>query len=248
MDAEKNVKIEFFTNSEPLLASTDIHPKPSKSYIPQWFKDIPSHASLNNNFEDTVYPSVRSIKTCPAIPDFFSQGYIVPMWADTTLKYVKEDDTWWYRCGIMESNSYKIEPHGNQQYLDHAPANFLGNAADFVFKFVCPWQLRTPPGYSVFQIPLFYHFIDDFSVMPGVIDTDIWHDIHQQVVYHGKGKEIFIPRGTPLVQYIPFKREKQDLSVNFYTEEFKLAVDKNLLLKESMFEGPYKHLKRERDR
>jgi hypothetical protein len=37
-------------------------------------------------------------------------------------------------------------------------------------------------------------------------------------------KEIFIPRGTPLAHYIPFKREKVDLEIRYATEKDKEQI------------------------
>ena len=88
-----------------------------------------------------------------------------------------------------------------------------------VFKFISPWNLITPKGYSVLQLPMFYHFSNDFSVLPGIIHTDTHHELNQQILYHGEGKEIFIRRGTPLVQYIPFKRSKYNITTRDSTVE-----------------------------
>lgn len=63
------------------------------------------------------------------------------------------------------------------------------------------------------QLPMFYEFDCDFSVFPGIVDTDQYHQINLQVLYHGNGEEIFIKRGTPLAQFIPFKRESFSMQV-----------------------------------
>lgn len=67
------------------------------------------------------------------------------------------------------------------------------------------------------QLPLTYHFDNQFSIMPGVIDTDMYYELNQQVLYFGDSEDVVIPRGTPLVLYVPFKRESLDLEIRLQT-------------------------------
>jgi hypothetical protein len=80
--------------------------------------------------------------------------------------------------------------------------------------------------------------------MPGVTDTDYFHVVNQQVLYHGNGREVFIPRGTPLVQIIPFERKSYVIETSEYSEEFKDAM--NVLDAEmtSQFSGQYRKMQR----
>jgi hypothetical protein len=91
---------------------------------------------------------------------------------------------------------------------------------------------------------MFYHFEKDFSVLPGIIHTDIHHEINQQVLYHGEGREVFIPRGTPLAQYIPFKRLETSVSVSDFTvEDSKMFRSQDLNIR-SEYSGNYLRRKR----
>jgi len=238
--------IEFFTSNKGLLAAKELHPKPTKAFIPDWFKNIPSHGFIKtlDNGEITDFPDNQTVKSCPSFPDYFSQGYVIPMWTDLIIKYEEATKTWSY---LMPGQEFKMESHSNDQFLSHVDANFLGRKSEFVFKFISPWTLRTPKGYSVLQLPMLYHFNDNFSVLPGIVDTDTSHEINQQVVYHGAGKELLIPRGTPIAQYIPFKRENYDMTVALEDESMQEAMAKNRLLLTTKFTGAYNHMRRERD-
>ncbi len=190
---KKSDKIQFISTVEGLDSLEECLPKPAKHFIPQWFKDIPSKTG------DAV-----TVKNCPSFPDYFSQGYIVPMWSDVELE--SDNNSWQWRT---PSSKAQWDSHGNSQFLDYVSANFNGIESQFVFKAICPWRIITPPGWSVLQLPLFYHFNQEWSVLPGVIDTDIHSEINQQVLYHGNGKKILIERGDPFVLYIPFKRSNK---------------------------------------
>lgn len=244
MDKEE-IKIEFYTDIEALARTPELHPKPMKAFTPSWWKDMPAYPEPDNRLAKTV-------KVCPSFPDYFSLGWVIPMWTDTTLKYDWKTQKYDFLYGQSVSNQpsqYGVSSHFNSQFLDHVPdANFLGESSNFIFKFFCPWYAKTEPGYSLLQLPMFYHFNKKFSVMPGMIDTDIHHVLNQQVVYHGDGEEIFIKRGTPIAQYIPFKRASYSATAQTFTPEFKAENDLSLFKISSMFEGAYRDTQRQRDR
>jgi hypothetical protein len=202
---KKEPVISFVTAVPGLETFDDIKPQPSSKFIPKWWKDIPNNKGFNNE--------TQNIKMCPSFPDYFSQGYIIPMWADTLIKYNKDTGVWSITCG--RSNDYAWEFHPDSQFIDHTTPSFLGKDAYTVLKAISPWKIITKPGWSVMQVPLYYHFENKFSVMPGIIHTDIHHDINQQVLVHDKDVEIFIKRGDPFVQYVPFKREQVSHDVRF---------------------------------
>lgn len=228
-------KIQFVSQVEGLEKMEELLPKPSKFFIPDWFKTIPS----NNN-------GITTVKKCPSFPDYFSQGYIIPMWADTTMSFDK--DLMQYR--INHSNMFpEWSMHGNGQLVDFVTPTFNGSNAEFVFKAICPWRIITEPGWSVLQLPLFYHFNKDWSILPGVIDTDIHHEINQQVLYHGSGEEIKITRGEPFVMYVPYKREKHKMEVRYQNEKDRKKfrnMDLNFSSK-MIGSGLYRSMQRKRD-
>jgi hypothetical protein len=83
-----------------------------------------------------------------------------------------------------------------------------------------------------------------------VIDTDIHHEINQQVVYYGNNEKVTIDRGTPLAMYIPFKREKHKYKISSATDkDMKYFSRKSLeILTKRTGSGAYRLLQRERDK
>ena len=228
----KSDKIKFISTVEGLESIEKTLPKSAKHFIPEWFKNIPSTNPM-------------SVKKCPSFPDYFSQGYILPMWSDVLL--TQKDDTYKW---VSSSDSFGWEGHNNDQLIDYKKATFNGVDGQFIFKAFCPWRIVTPPGWSILQLPLFYHFNQEWSVLPGVIDTDIHHEINQQVLYHGNGNPIKINAGDPFVLYIPFKRSNKLKHEVFYqTEKYKKMFNKLSLSLNQNFKpnGWYRELQRRRD-
>jgi hypothetical protein len=234
---EDKPTIEFLCDIPDLLEIEECLPRPAKYFIPEWWKNIPA----------AKHPLDSTVRECPGLPDFFSQGYVIPMWADSYLRYNKESDIW----NIVSSEvigGFEVHPHA--QFLDHTVAKMYGTKANIVFKTKSPWNVITSPGYSVFQMPLFYHFNGDYSILPGVVDTDIHHQMNQQVVHHSDKEEIFIKRGDPFVLYIPFKRTKYDMSVRAANEEDKKKLNKLIFEygTSSLGQGQYRSNQRKRDK
>ena len=229
---KKSDKIQFISTIEGLESIEECLPRPAKHFIPKWFKDIPSKDPM-------------TVKVCPSFPDYFSQGYILPMWSDVRLQAIGDSWSW-------ETPTDKIswESHSNEQFLNYTKANFNGSEGQFLFKAVCPWKIITPPGWSVLQLPLFYHFNQEWSVLPGVLDTDIHHETNQQVLYHGNGNQVTINRGDPFVLYIPYKRSnKIKHEIRYQNEKDKKRFYLRLLKTKTKFTptGVYRELQRERD-
>jgi hypothetical protein len=222
--------IKFVTTVPGLGNIEELKPKPAKTYIPQWFKDMPY--------------TQGSAKHCPALPEYFSQGYIIPMWTDLTLFFNSTSKEWSWKTA---SSVFEVDYHSDSNLIEHVDATFLGNPTEFVFKLLCPWNIITKKGYSVYQLPVFYEFNKDFSVLPGIIRTDIHPEINQQLLLHTADTEVTIKRGTPIAHYIPFKREKVTFESKQANKKEKEHLETSFLNLTSQFmnTGSYLRMRRE---
>ena len=217
--------IEFVSRIPGLSELEDIRPKPANKFIPEWWKNVPF--DLNLEKEKYRFDS-NMVRQCPAFPDLFSSGYILPMWADTTFYFDKETNEYEWKCGSANS-PFKINVFDSFQFTDHANYQYKDKVASVVFQFINPWYLKLPKGYSVFQIPLFYHQKEKYEILPGTYDPYNANTDKLEVAYFGDKEEIFIKRGTPLVQYIPYKKENfdfgfRDQNENDIKEEYRSQV------------------------
>ncbi len=227
-------KVEFISAIKGLTGVEEIRPMPSNKFIPQWWRD----AVYEYPDADRYRPKARNVKQCPAFPDLFASGYILPMWADTTIFYDNETDQWSYRCGA-EWSSFGIDIFTKDKFVDVVPYKYKGMKVTAVFQFHSPWIVKVPKGYSVFQLPLFYENDREYSALPGIFDGYISEQKQIEIAYFGNKKEIFIKKGTPLVQYVPYKRSKLDLNVRELTEEDSLRFATNQLNRATMFKNWY---------
>lgn len=233
-------KIQFVSRVPGLADIEWARPKPAKSFIPPWFKSLPASVQTPNGVVNTA-------RHCPALPDYFSQGYIIPMWMDSELIYNTDSQTFF-------TNSSAGFPqwgfHPNPQFLDHVDTSSFGIKTDFVFKANSPWMAITEPGWSVLQLPIFYNFNKNWTVLPGVIDTDIHHELNQQVLFHGNNERVTINAGEAFALYIPFKREKTKYEIRDATEKDTRLFERHTLefSAKNIPNGIYKKRQRDRDK
>lgn len=205
LSKKSSTRIQIVATHEGMIDDKAIQPRPANKFIPSWWKSVPLYA-------DTEYFSsirkTKTVKTCPSFAHYFSKGFVVPAWCDMTITFNEESQEFYIATGNL-SSPYLIDLHPKNQFLefaDYSPFNIKTTA---VFKLICPWRIITPNGWSVLQLPMFYENNREWSIMPGIIDTDVHHEINQQLAYTGSMKEIFIAKGEPLALYIPFKRNKE---------------------------------------
>jgi hypothetical protein len=121
--------------------------------------------------------------------------------------------------------------------LPHAPIDFHFNVQAtgtpffeedrFVLKFMNFWTIATPLGYSL----LFTHPLNrpelPFTTITGLVDTDTYTDglVHFPAHWHDADFNGVLPKGTPVAQCIPVKREKWTSRIEAMSPEAELQLD-----------------------
>jgi hypothetical protein len=199
----KNPKVTFFTQVEGLKESAPI--KPSINFIPNWFRQVPPNADMLTG----------TIKKCPGFIDFMKRGFVVPLWCDLYVKLEKTENGLYYEWKTPDPE-FNFEIHQQEQFLNHVPQN-AKDTYHMILKTDCPWKVLTTEGYSLLQLPMTYDYSEYFDVLPGIIHSDVYHTINQQMCMKKLG-EYIIKKGTPLAMYVPFKREEYDMAMEIENE------------------------------
>jgi len=176
-------------------------PTPAVQGLPDWFKALPQKV-----FSPIGHMEVMTIKKCPPFIDAMIYGFMMPLVAD--LKVENGEFSW-----------DRSVPAGGAINFSHSPIDFHDGAQvagtpffdddRFVIKFNNFWTIRTPPGYSL----LFTHPLNradlPFTTISGLVDTDLYFDnlINFPARWHDVNFNGVLPKGTPVAQCIPIKRE-----------------------------------------
>ena len=199
---------------------------PAKEFIPDWWKRVQRKI---NSLDDK-----GTVRNCPSFPEYINQGFVVPLWCDLYLE-IEQEGTWKWRT---PDKNFSFSTHSNTQFRDWLPQHMQDNTS-MVVKPSCPWRVKTPPGWSVWQLPMYYHYNPMFETLPGIIWSDIHHEINQQMLFKRYG-EFFIPRGTPLAMYVPFERNKYTYDISGPNSTNAAWSNESFLHVRSKFKGGYK--------
>lgn len=235
---KKSNKITFWSEVEGLA---DIQPiEVATKYMPSWFANTPRF-TLDN------MQKLPTVKNCPSFPDFHRIGYVVRMWTDSRLTITRQKNGEVNYEWETPNQHLPWVYHGDNQFIDHLPEH-QKEIYKFCWKTQCPWFVKTPPGVSMLQMPMFYEFNPDFEVLPGIIDTDFHYEINQQLLVKREGT-IEIKRGTPICMYIPFQRNDYEFECVNETPELekqRRTSALNVFTKFNGINGGYKDQQRKK--
>ena len=186
-----------FTNIRWPVAE-EFKPQPASKFVPEWYKNISSFVDLVGHPDAGDGKQGITIKKCMPVFDAITAGYIIPTPCDFFV--TKKDGMPWYQWPSEKMDFIHFHP------LHQAPNHPDSNGFPLP-KFINPWGIKTPPGYSCLFVTPFHHG-SIFSLLPGVVDTDKYTDcVNFPFVLRDLNFEGVVPAGTPMVQVIPFKRD-----------------------------------------
>lgn len=214
----------------PSFDVSDLYkPKPASFFLPEWYKKTSSYIDGKKEL-DSLYQTTQTIKRCMPVFDILSTGYIIPTYCDLLIRKKDRDIVY------VTSHNQNIEFHPTSQ------APYHPNVSENPYpKWINPWGIKTPKGYSVLLTSPFHNPNGFFTVMPAIVDTDTYDSpVNFPFVLDNLDFEGIIPAGTPMVQVIPFKRDSWEMSFGS-EEDIKNIKNTNLSLG-SMFFDRYKNI------
>lgn len=191
-------------------------PQPSKTYLPDWFINMPPYAPSEKNPRGNKiivenHDSNATAKKCTPMLDAMITGYTVPLWSDVQVRQEENGPriTWKVSQDVFG-------PHGNWGAPLIPPPLGYDNV---VFKFNTSFRIRTPKGYSVIIRNVAGHNGLPFYAIPAIIDTDKSVIDTNIPVWVRSGFDGIVEKGTPMAQIIPFKRDNWKATFTWITEE-----------------------------
>jgi hypothetical protein len=174
-------------------------PQPASKFIPDWYKNMESY--MGGDKKPTGDGKTKAtIKRCMPVFDAITSGYIIVSPADVYVR-IKDGQQYfeWSSLGLIAFHP-----------IEQAPEHPARNKHSYP-KWMNHWAIRTPKGYStMFVQPM--HRESVFTILPGIVDTDEYYaPINFPMVINDPEFEGLIPKGTPIAQVIPFKRDSWNM-------------------------------------
>jgi hypothetical protein len=179
----------------------EFKPKPASLFIPEWYKKLESYVGGAKKPAGSG-ETTATAKRCMPIFDAITGGYILVSPADVFVSQRETEDgkkfPWfeWSSYGLIQFHP-----------IEQAPEHPHNNGHNSYPKWINPWAIKTPKGYSTLFVQPF-HRESPFTILPGIVDTDEYSAaVNFPFVLNDITFEGLIPAGTPIAQVIPIKRD-----------------------------------------
>lgn len=204
-------------------------PCPAQKIVPEWYKKSPNFDSKKIEVDENFETKNLVLKQCMPFFDSLCSGYVQKTWCDLYVSF--------------QNNELKITPSNNFiKIIDFREKSYLEIDESYYpteFTWMSPWFPETPPGYSTLFVSPLNRMDLPFTTCSAIIDTDqfkgsSWGRVPFYLKKNFQGK---IPKGTPMYQMIPFKREDWNSEICQYSSSKSRKITFDI---KSYFYGYYK--------
>lgn len=188
-------------------------PIPAVLGLPDWYKALPQKA-----FNATLAEETQSVKKCPPFIDAMTYGFLIPLPIDLEVR--DGEFTWDFDVPSGFVNEFAQSP-----IAFHDPSQIAGTPLydedRFIIKFNNFWTIQAPKGYSL----LFTHPANrtdlPFTTLTGLVDCDTFYHspLNFPARWHDMDFNGVLPKGTPVAQCLPVKRESWDAQFDMLSSE-----------------------------
>lgn len=169
---------------------------PATKYYPDWFKQLSPLVDYNDK-------SIPTLKHCNGFIELYKNSFVLPFWSTSIIKINSIEEPGY---NYVNSSNIPVSEHVSQQWSGYLPEQNIGH-----MKIASPWHLKSK---DLFQ----FHWgesiwnnkrLDDFTVLPAVIDFKYNYDVVVNIMFDYREKERFITLdvGRPIVMLTPLVSE-----------------------------------------
>jgi len=170
-------------------------PALAKDVLPQWYKDA-------ETFFEKDGESLAGLKTCVPFLDGLLAGFVVLTYTNIYVS-IGEDGSVDIDWDADTTSEPVMERPKETGHTMPRPAGHFPNHLVWTPK----WGFKTPKGFSGLVTHPLNRFDLPFTTMSAIIDSDNYFGSGNIPFFIKEGFEGVIPKGTPMFQIIPIKRE-----------------------------------------
>lgn len=208
-------------------------PLPAKETLPGWYKDLPQFYGGKPDIKNGM--ANLTVKACMPFYDAMISGYVQTAWQDMSFEF-------------------KLEENGDETVVYNSPANpaafsirdgdpaikLSNNFYPFEFVLHPPYYPQVPKGWSILLTQPLNSFNSPLQFTSGIMDSDQFtHSASGNLPFYvRRGFNGIVPKGTPLFQMIPIKRESWKHELKDFDKD---TQDKVMNPIYNKFWGGYRH-------
>jgi hypothetical protein len=158
-----------------------------------------------------------TVKRCPPFIDAMTCGFLIPLASDVRITNGELSWDMAIPPGPVTFERSPISFHDPSQ-VEGSP---FFTEDQFIIKFINFWTIEAPPDYSV----LFTHPVNrvdlPFRTITGLVDSDHYNNnlVHFPAQWHDPDFSGVLPKGTPVAQCIPVKRDNWAHEIATFTDD-----------------------------
>jgi hypothetical protein len=196
-------EISFQPFNEYVEASNSA-PKPASSYLPEWYKRLSRY--VNNSDKPIKSLGQKDLKTCVPFRDAMITGYIIELPADIEVKISATGDVDIFHNSNLTFSVVEKRGLLSPENQGYGMPNPLGTEP-IMFAWSAIYGIGTDKADSVLVTHPLNRYDLPFVTTSGIIDSGFFQIAGNVPFFIKSGFEGIIPKGTPIAQVIPFKRE-----------------------------------------
>lgn len=187
------------------IEASESYPVSASEVLPSWYKELPRY--VNNTDKPIKALAMKDVKMCVPFRDSMISGYVITLPADIEVAVSSDGniDVFWnpdLPFSIVEKRGPLKET--NQGFGMPFPVG----TSPTMFAW-CPFYgIKTKKSHSVLVTHPFNRHDLPFVTTSGIIDSGYFTKAGNYPFFFKEGFSGVIPKGTPIAQVIPFRREK----------------------------------------
>lgn len=181
-------------------------PKPARHYLPEWYKKLPQWVTGKPEIMEENNVSSKGPKTCMPFLDSFTTGYVIELNQDVQVRANHEG-----YAHVLSWQYQDIPPLAGRDQRGMESIPVLDGFSDAQYVWKTHFAMKTPPGYSLLITHPFNRYELPFYTLSGVVDAEGGVPTGSLPFYMKLGFDGVIPKGTPIAQVIPYKREDWEI-------------------------------------
>jgi hypothetical protein len=181
----------------------EILPRPvaAKDGLPDWLRTMPGEALVAD-----LGANVRTLKHCPPLIDAMRAGFMIPLAAEVRVEGGAFSWDWDLpRTALGRTTRSPLGFH----HAEQAEGSPLHDPEQVLLKFNSFWTIALEPGWSLLAMHPANRRDLPFETLTGLVDADLYGDglIHFPARWRDPEFAGVLPRGTPVAQCLPVRRE-----------------------------------------
>ena len=213
---KKKIILDCFTSNA--IAYEYFKPASALKYQPNWYKELPSSITVNDQGKDH---NIESVKQCIAVRSLFKNSFILPSWST-------------YRFDISDSIESSVQWFCSTKtnmlsHSTHQMEGFLENTNWNTLKLECPWYFKSNKFINYTWHDTVWHKkrLDGFFILPAVLDFSVNYFTNVNIIFSfdDKPKTIIIEAGDPLVMITPNTEEEVEIRNHLVSDQEMRRID-----------------------